>query len=96
MPYQRSAIDQLVLLIVRALVGQSFSDLPSFKAISSASLTGLDMRERTYGWTTEMIVKAARQRLRIVQEFDGERARRLGPRADAVGGNHLRAECLLA
>ena len=59
--------NQLVLLIVRALVGQSFSDLPSFKAISSACLTGLDMRERTYGWTTEMIVKAARQRLRIVE-----------------------------
>lgn len=55
----------LVLAIIRLLVGRSCSDLPSYKAIRTEALAGLDLRERTYGWTTELLVKAARAGLRI-------------------------------
>jgi glycosyltransferase involved in cell wall biosynthesis len=57
--------NRLVLWIVETLVGQRFGDLPSFKAIGAEALAALGMRERTYGWTTEMIVKAARRGLRV-------------------------------
>lgn len=59
--------NRLVLGIIRLLVGRDFSDLPSYKAIRADRLAQLDLRERTYGWTTEMIVKAARRGLRIVE-----------------------------
>ena len=67
--------NQLVLAIIHLLVGQRFADLPSYKAIRRDRLAGLDMRERTYGWTTELLVKAARQRLRIVELPVGYRER---------------------
>lgn len=65
----------LVLAIIRLLLGRGFSDLPSFKAIRADRLAELDMRERTYGWTTEMVVKAARHGLRIVETRVGYRER---------------------
>ena len=65
----------VVLGIIRLLVGRGFRDLPSYKAIRRESLAALDMRERTYGWTTEMIVKAARRGLRIAQVEVGYRER---------------------
>lgn len=44
---------------------QPVTDLPSFKAIRRRELIGLGMTEATYGWTIELIVKAARQGRRI-------------------------------
>jgi glycosyltransferase involved in cell wall biosynthesis len=58
----------LVLLGLRLLLpGQRFVDLPSFKAVTADALRHLDMREMTYGWTVEMLVKAARAGLRVRQ-----------------------------
>ena len=47
--------------------GQPVTDLPSFKAIRRTDLRRLGMTEATYGWgwTIELIVKAARRKLRI-------------------------------
>jgi glycosyltransferase involved in cell wall biosynthesis len=59
--------NQLVLLVMRVLLGARFADLPSFKAVRADALRQLDMREMTYGWTVEMLVKASRARLRIDQ-----------------------------
>lgn len=67
--------NRLVLELIRWLVGRRFDDLPSFKAIRLDALEALDLRERTYGWTTEMIVKAARWGLRIEQIRVGYRER---------------------
>jgi glycosyltransferase involved in cell wall biosynthesis len=53
--------------IITALWGQRVTDLPSFKAIRRVDLVRLGMTEGTYGWTVEMIVKAARRRLRIAE-----------------------------
>ncbi|MCC7106511.1 MAG: glycosyltransferase family 2 protein [Chloroflexi bacterium] len=59
--------NRFVLGIIRLLAGRAPRDLPSFKAVRADRLAGLAMRERTYGWTTEMIVKAIRAGLRIEQ-----------------------------
>lgn len=73
-----------VLGIIRLLVGRSFRDLPSYKAIRREALAALDMRERTYGWTTELIVKAARRGLRIA-EVEVEYRERGGGRSKVSG-----------
>lgn len=45
--------------------GLAITDLGPFRAIRADALATLDMQERTYGWSTEMLVKAARAGLRI-------------------------------
>jgi hypothetical protein len=67
-----------VCVVVRALLGVKLTDLPSYKAIRASALRQLDMREMTYGWTVEMIVKAARKKLRIAQISVAYRPRRGG------------------
>ena len=57
----------LVCLLLRILLRTSFRDLPSYKAIRADAFRRLDMREMTYGWTVEMLVKASRRGLRIEQ-----------------------------
>jgi glycosyltransferase involved in cell wall biosynthesis len=59
--------NRLVLGILHILLGCRLRDLPSFKAIRWDCLERLEMSEMTYGWTTELIVKAVRARLRIVE-----------------------------
>ncbi|MBI4737621.1 MAG: glycosyltransferase family 2 protein [candidate division NC10 bacterium] len=49
----------LTARLVRLLYGVRITDLGSFRAIRRADLVSLDMRELTYGWPVEMIVKAA-------------------------------------
>jgi len=55
----------LTARLVRLLYGVRISDLGSFRAIRRADLMTLGMRERTYGWPVEMIVKAAKRGYRI-------------------------------
>jgi glycosyltransferase involved in cell wall biosynthesis len=59
--------NRLVLGILHILLGRRLRDLPSFKAIRWDCLERLEMSEMTYGWTTELIVKAVRARLRILE-----------------------------
>jgi hypothetical protein len=74
-----------VLLLLRVLVrSRSFGDLPSFKAIRVDALRRLALREMTYGWTVELLIKAARQRLRI-EEVAVEYRPRLGGRSKVAG-----------
>jgi glycosyltransferase involved in cell wall biosynthesis len=54
----------LAATIMRRLYGVAVSDLGPFRAIRRADLLALDMREMTYGWSVEMMVKAARAGLR--------------------------------
>jgi MoaA/NifB/PqqE/SkfB family radical SAM enzyme len=66
LPHQRLG-NVIVTSLVRLLYGQRITDLPSFKAIRRPVLTDLEMREMTYGWTVEMIVKCAKRGYRIVE-----------------------------
>ena len=59
--------NRAVALLIGLLTGYRPADLPPFRAIRASRLALLEMREMTYGWPTEMIVKAARARLRIAE-----------------------------
>lgn len=47
--------------------GQRYTDLGPFRAIRAGALHELQMRDRDFGWTVEMQVKAARAGLRAVE-----------------------------
>jgi glycosyltransferase involved in cell wall biosynthesis len=74
LPHQRLG-NALTTTLVRLLYGRRLTDLPPFKAIRSSVLAGLGMREMTYGWTVEMIVKCARHGHRILEVPVAARAR---------------------
>jgi glycosyltransferase involved in cell wall biosynthesis len=59
--------NRLISAIARLRFGVQITDLGPFHAIRAGVLRELGMREMTYGWTVEMIVKAARGRYRIVE-----------------------------
>lgn len=54
----------LATTLIRMLYGVHFTDLGPFRAIKWQKLLDLDMQDRTYGWTVEMQVKAAKQQFR--------------------------------
>jgi glycosyltransferase involved in cell wall biosynthesis len=57
----------LVSRLMQLLYGLSISDLGPFRAIRTELLISLGMREMTYGWPTEMMVKAARRGARVAE-----------------------------
>jgi glycosyltransferase involved in cell wall biosynthesis len=59
--------NRVVLVLVRLLYGLRLADFGSFRAIRAAALARLGMAHPTYGWPVEMVVKAARHKLRIVE-----------------------------
>jgi len=66
LPHQRLG-NSLTTALIRLLYRRRITDLPPFKAIRRPILDELHMREMTYGWTVEMIVKCARLDHRIVE-----------------------------
>jgi Glycosyl transferase family 2/Glycosyltransferase family 87 len=88
----------LVVLLLRVVYGLRVADVPPMRAVRRDVLTALSLREMTYGWPTEMMVKAARAGLPIAEVEVSARARRggrskisgrLGPSARA--GAHMLA-----
>jgi glycosyltransferase involved in cell wall biosynthesis len=67
MPFHQLFGNRLLTLLIRALYGVRFTDLGPFRAIKYVKLAGLDIRDRTYGWTAEMQVKAVKQGLSITE-----------------------------
>ena len=63
MPQQRWG-NALATGLIRGLYGARFSDLGPFRAIGREAYAQLGMRDRNYGWTVEMQVKAVRRGLR--------------------------------
>lgn len=57
----------LATALIRLLWGYSFTDLGPFRAITTNSLKELKMKDTNYGWTVEMQIKAARQKLRCTE-----------------------------
>lgn len=53
------------VFLIKYLFGFSFTDLGPFRAITFDKLVGLNMQDRTYGWTVEMQIKAVREKYRI-------------------------------
>jgi glycosyltransferase involved in cell wall biosynthesis len=67
--------------------GLAITDLGPFRAIRADALATLDMHERTYGWSTEMLVKAARAGLRV-REVPVSYRKRAGGRSKVGGTIH--------
>jgi glycosyltransferase involved in cell wall biosynthesis len=57
----------LATRLIRLLYGVKFTDLGPFRAVRYRELVQLNMQDKTYGWTVEMQVKAARHMLRCVE-----------------------------
>ncbi|HSR33387.1 MAG TPA: glycosyltransferase family 2 protein [Anaerolineae bacterium] len=68
----------LVARLMRLLYGLQVTDLGPFRAVRAGLLAELGMREMTYGWPTEMMVKAARLQARVVEVPVRYRVRRGG------------------
>lgn len=77
-PHQRFG-NWLVSRLMNWLYGLAITDLGPYRAIRHSLLLALDMQEMTFGWPTEMMVKAARRGARIVEvpvSFHNRRAGR--------------------
>ena len=83
LPHQRLG-NRLVALLLRRLYGICITDVGPFRAIRRATLVELRMSEPTYGWPTEMVVKAARHGARIVEVPVSYRTR-IGGRSKVSG-----------
>jgi len=57
----------LATTLIRFLYGMKFTDLGPFRAIKFDKLLELNMTDKTYGWTVEMQVKAAKKKLRCIE-----------------------------
>ena len=66
-PLQARLGNWLVSHLINRLYGTHVHDIGSFRAIRTSLLAALNMREMTFGWPVEMVVKAARARYRIVE-----------------------------
>jgi glycosyltransferase involved in cell wall biosynthesis len=77
MTWQQVFGNQLASFMMRAIYGIRVTDVGPFRAIRRKDLLALDMREMTYGWPSEMIVKAARSGYRY-REVPVSYRRRIG------------------
>ena len=98
MPPQQRFGNRLVAWLLRRLYGLQITDVGPFRAIRRDTLELLQMNEPTYGWPTEMIVKAARQKVRMVEVPTSYRARIGGKskvsgtvRGSVLAGYHMLA-----
>ncbi len=57
----------LATRLLRILYNVTFTDLGPFRAIRFDKLIALDMQDKTYGWTVEMQLKAAKMGLRCTE-----------------------------
>lgn len=57
----------LATRLIYLFYGVRYSDLGPFRAISRRALESLKMRDRNFGWTVEMQLKAAKHGLRVAE-----------------------------
>jgi len=57
----------LACFLIRVLYGHKYTDLGPFRAIRWEACRRLGMRDRNFGWTCEMQVKALREGLRVAE-----------------------------
>lgn len=57
----------LAATLIKIFYGQEFTDLGPFRAIRFDKLLELDMKDKTYGWTVEMQVKAAKEKYKCTE-----------------------------
>ena len=72
-------------LLLRLVYGAGFTDLSPFRAIRCDKLRRLGMKEETYGWNLEMLMRVTAARLPALEIAVGQR-RRIGG-VSKVSGN---------
>ena len=65
-PQQRFG-NWLACSLMRVFFGTAYTDLGPFRAIRAEALQSLGMRDRAYGWTVEMQIRAAQSGLRSLE-----------------------------
>lgn len=78
MPAHQRFGNWLASRLMRTLYGVHVTDLGPYRAIRQGLLEDLDMQEMTFGWPTEMMVKAANAGARIVEVPVSYHPRRAG------------------
>ena len=57
----------LATSLLRLIYGVKYTDLGPFRAIKYEKLLALNMSDKTYGWTVEMQLKAAKHKMKITE-----------------------------
>lgn len=57
----------LATFLLKLLYKVQYTDLGPFRAVSYESLLAMDMQDKTYGWTVEMQLKAAKLKMKIAE-----------------------------
>ena len=70
--------NQLACVLMRILFRVRYTDLGPFRAITWEALERLQMCDPNYGWTVEMQIKAAKQKLRFEEVAVDYRPRKFG------------------
>lgn len=78
MPPQQVFGNWLSAALIRGLYGARVTDLGPFRAVRRSEVLALNMQELTFGWPTEMLVKMARAKRRILEVPVSYHARRAG------------------
>lgn len=76
--------NRLAASLIAMLYGYHFTDLGPFRAIRFSSLVAMDMKDKTFGWTVEMQVKAAKMKLNV-EELAVSYRRRAGGKSKVSG-----------
>ncbi|MFQ5892322.1 MAG: glycosyltransferase family 2 protein [Candidatus Methanofastidiosia archaeon] len=69
--------NSIFTFLIRLLYSKAISDLGPFRAIKYEKLIELDMRDKAYGWTSEMVCKALSKEFRV-GEVDVRHRERVG------------------
>ena len=77
-PWHAVAGTRMCVGLMNLLIGTKATDLGPFRAIRASALAGLEMEDATFGWTTEMQIKAHRAGLRVREIPVNYRCRRGG------------------
>jgi glycosyltransferase involved in cell wall biosynthesis len=84
---QQIAAGRLAGLLLRLVYGVRFTDMSPFRAIRRDALARLGMRDPTYGWNLEMLMRVAAARLPACEIAVGHRRRTGG--VSKVSGNFV-------
>jgi glycosyltransferase involved in cell wall biosynthesis len=84
MPPHAIVGNRCIARVIQRLAGTPLTDLGPFRGIRHDTLERLHMQERTYGWPSEMIVKAAQLGVRI-REVPVRYRRRVGGHSKVSG-----------
>ena len=57
----------LACFLIKLFWNYKFTDLGPFRAIKYSSLLKLNMMDRNFGWTVEMQIKAAKQKMKTTE-----------------------------